>query len=457
MSRIKMAAGCFAAILLFGGVFAAASYAGEPNWKVGGKFMDLNEERPNAEISGKLKFAGLQLGGQEVEFECDTEILERLIGGGVDAKGVDHPGTDEAISITLKNCAVIKPAKCVMNVPLAREPAGKAFWATKLVVKGGKIYHEIANLEFLRIEFKNNGAEVCALAGKKFKAPPNAYLYQMANLTGKIQLALLEKAKVVNAEMESESSEGEVEGSEIMSGPEGQTVEVGVENEDGIETAGAVIGELAPVNAKAATTSTLTFAASGSNQEFEELSGTRYNLETEIDGLGAGTFPFKSVEIAAETLKGSAVEIKSGAERGTCKAAKKGAGEYLNATCTEPGAKGGPKMEFAWVPVSKPSAFMSRSGEVTLKSFTPEDAELPAVTCAKSKGKGKVLSPTTTESTITFEGCTSSGEKCTGGAKAKAGQIITFTLDGTLGTIAGGSEVGEAISGAGGVIAEFEC
>jgi hypothetical protein len=458
MWPIRTVGCCLLAVLLICAFNVAQSYAGEPNWKVNGKFMDLNEERANATISGKLKFGGLQLGGQEVEFECDTDITEKLIGGGVDTKGVDHPGTDEATAIVLKNCIVLKPAKCTMTAPLTREPGGKNFFATKLVAKPPKIFHEIANLEFIRIELKNNGAEACPLSGKTFRSNPSAYLYDMANLTGKIKLALRANL-TVTAESESESSDGEIEGSEEMEGPEGQPVEVREEDEDEIETVGAVIGELEPVDAKASSKSTVIFDAFGSTQEFEILNGTEhFDLQTEIDGLGGGTFPFKSVEVATETLKGPSLEIKGG-ERGTCKAAKKGAGEYLNATCTEPGAKGGPKKEFAWLPRAKAAAFTSSSGEATLRSFTPEGAEVPAVTCTRSKGKGKLLTATTSESTITFEGCASGGEKCTGGAKAKAGQIETYTLDGRLGMIAGGSGVGEAVSGGGpeGAIAQFGC
>jgi hypothetical protein len=145
-------------------------------------------------------------------------------------------------------------------------------------------------------------------------------------------------------------------------------------------------------------------------------------------------------------------------ERGTCKTSAKGKGKYLNATCTEPGEKGGAKKEFEWLPVSKTAAFTSTTGEATLKSFTPEGAELPPVTCNKSKSKGKILTATTSESVVTFEECSSSGEKCTGGTKAKASQIITKTLDGTLGTISGGTEAGEAVGGAGGGLsAEFKC
>jgi hypothetical protein len=145
-------------------------------------------------------------------------------------------------------------------------------------------------------------------------------------------------------------------------------------------------------------------------------------------------------------------------ERGLCKAAKKGLGEYTDSQCLTPGLKGGAKKEFVWVPVAKAQAFTTTSGEATLKSFTPEGAELPAVTCSKSKGKGKVLTATTTELVVTFEGCISAGEKCTGGVKAKAGQIVTKTLDGVLGTIGGGTGAGEAVGGeGGGVSAEFKC
>jgi hypothetical protein len=146
-------------------------------------------------------------------------------------------------------------------------------------------------------------------------------------------------------------------------------------------------------------------------------------------------------------------------ERGTCKAAKAGKGEYLNSICTEPGEKGGKGNEFEFVPVSKAAAFTSTTGEATIKSFTPEGGELPAVTCARSKAKGKILTATTSESVVTFEECSSAGEKCTGGVKAKAGQIVTFALHGTLGTVGAGSGVGEVIAGggSGGLSSEFRC
>jgi hypothetical protein len=169
--------------------------------------------------------------------------------------------------------------------------------------------------------------------------------------------------------------------------------------------------------------------------------------------LGAGLL----VALALSAVAASSAMAQPGIERGLCKAAKKGAGEYLNATCTEPGLKGGPKKEFVWVPAAKATAFTATSGELTLKAFTPEGVELPAVICTKSKGKGKAEATTST-SVITFEGCTSAGEKCMGGAKAKPGQIITFELQGTLGMLGAGAG-GELLEGRGpgGAFAEFTC
>jgi hypothetical protein len=142
-----------------------------------------------------------------------------------------------------------------------------------------------------------------------------------------------------------------------------------------------------------------------------------------------------------------------GPARGTCKAAK--GGEYKDALCTEAGGTS-PKHEYEWRP-AKEAAFTSTTGAATLKSYSPEGAELPAVECTKSKGKGKAGAATST-SVVTFEGCTSAGEKCTGGAKAKAGDIVTFELEGTLGLVKPG-EVGESLvgKGPGGLSSEFKC
>jgi hypothetical protein len=162
---------------------------------------------------------------------------------------------------------------------------------------------------------------------------------------------------------------------------------------------------------------------------------------------------------AMSAVAASSAMAEPGLERGVCKVAKKGLGEYTEALCLTPGAKAGPKKEYVWDPGTKATAFTTKTGVATLRSFTPEGAELPAVECKKSKGKGKTVGTTESTSVVTFEECTSAGEKCTGGPKAKAGDIITFELKGVLGMIVGGSKGGELISGGGpgGLSSEFKC
>jgi hypothetical protein len=135
-------------------------------------------------------------------------------------------------------------------------------------------------------------------------------------------------------------------------------------------------------------------------------------------------------------------------ERGKCSSGK----EFENKGCTISGSKD----KYKWVANVK-TAFTSTSGASVTRSRTPEGAELPPVECAKSKSKGDYLGPKGSEFTTTFEGCTSAGEKCTGGAKAKAGEIVTNKLEGTLGFISPGV-VGEDVKAVGGgVIASFRC
>jgi hypothetical protein len=79
-----------------------------------------------------------------------------------------------------------------------------------------------------------------------------------------------------------------------------------------IETEGSVIGEVSPVGVKASATGKLTFVESAKEtQQFEEIEGTKgVYLKTEIGGLGAGSFPFKSTEATVATIKGPALEVK---------------------------------------------------------------------------------------------------------------------------------------------------
>jgi hypothetical protein len=135
-------------------------------------------------------------------------------------------------------------------------------------------------------------------------------------------------------------------------------------------------------------------------------------------------------------------------ERGKCVSGK----EFENKGCTVSGAAN----KFKWEPNVK-TAFSSTSGASITRSRTPEGTELPAVECAKSKSKGDYIGPKGSEFTTTFEGCVSAGERCTGGAKAKAGEIVTNKLEGTLGFISPGV-VGEDVKAVGGgVIASFKC
>jgi hypothetical protein len=158
----------------------------------------------------------------------------------------------------------------------------------------------------------------------------------------------------------------------------------------------------------------------------------------------------------------SAVEIDPSPERGLCKA-KAGGGVFSDATCENEEAKAGKGKEFVWVP-QKEAAYTATTGVATLKSFTPEGVELPAVECKKSKAKGKETATKTKGEIVTFEECASAGEKCTGGKGAKAGQIITFPLEGTLGIIKTETDpvdevIGEDIvgTGPGGKSSEFKC
>jgi hypothetical protein len=162
-------------------------------------------------------------------------------------------------------------------------------------------------------------------------------------------------------------------------------------------------------------------------------------------------------------VSAASAEIDPAPEHGICKA-KAGAGVFTEADCETEGAKAGKGKEFVWVP-QKTAAYTSTTGGATLKSFTPEGVELPPVECKSSKGAGKVTATGSEKTIVTFSECTSAGEKCTGGKGAKAGQIKTFELTGTLGIVTdspGDADVvGEDLVGTGGagknLSSEFKC
>jgi len=105
---------------------------------------------------------------------------------------------------------------------------------------------------------------------------------------------------------------------------------------------------------------------------------------------------------------------------------------YTEAACIaeSTGANTG-QYEWASGPGAKPT-FTLKSGEATLSV-----PELKAqVSCKASKGVGTVTSATTVgKVVITFSECESAGEKCTGGTKAKPGQIVTNDLTGPIGFV----------------------
>jgi|GEM_PF-3091850 len=179
---------------------------------------------------------------------------------------------------------------------------------------------------------------------------------------------------------------------------------------------------------------------------------------TALKASGGGTVVVSGHD-KVNLAKGGSLEVGTiaGPERGTCKSKAKG--KYKDSLCLEEGgtSKG---HEFEWTP-AKTAAYTATTGAATLKSFDAEGA-LPAVECKSSKSKGKA-GATESTSIVTFSECTSAGEKCTGSGtktKPKAGQIITYELDGTLGTIsAAGKSVGEDLvgTGPGGISSKFAC
>ena len=63
---------------------------------------------------------------------------------------------------------------------------------------------------------------------------------------------------------------------------------------------------------------------------------------------------------AMSAVAASSAMAQPGLERGVCKVAKKGLGEYTEALCLTPGAKAGPKKEYVWVEGTKATAFTTK-------------------------------------------------------------------------------------------------
>jgi hypothetical protein len=124
--------------------------------------------------------------------------------------------------------------------------------------------------------------------------------------------------------------------------------------------------------------------------------------------------------------------------------------------CGKEGGKGG----YSRVAVKTPAKYTGTNGKSVLKAVDPETKTVVASTsCTKAKETGAIISATESETTVTFEKCTSLGKKCTSTGEKTKGDIKTNVLLGTL-VANEESKTGVAtVVGAksGGASAEFNC
>jgi len=144
-------------------------------------------------------------------------------------------------------------------------------------------------------------------------------------------------------------------------------------------------------------------------------------------------------------------------EFGICTKGEKGSGSYANAGCTKPGGSS----RYAW------TAGVSRAGfSVTLKSgsVTLETVGGSKVTCTGEAGTGEYAGDKSVGGIVlALGGCSRSGEACSSSG-AQAGEVLTGSLEGTLGVVKEGSsertdKLGLDLlpSGGSGSLAEFTC
>jgi hypothetical protein len=152
----------------------------------------------------------------------------------------------------------------------------------------------------------------------------------------------------------------------------------------------------------------------------------------------------------------SAVAVSSAVAAGPeyYECAKKTGGKFEKG-CGKEGGKGG----YERTAVKTPSKYTGTNGKSVLTVFVPGIGIVGDTSCAKAKDTGSIISPTQTETTVTFEKCESEGKKCTSVGEKTKGDIKTNTLEGTL------VEAPESKTGIGVTItaksaensAEFEC
>lgn len=160
--------------------------------------------------------------------------------------------------------------------------------------------------------------------------------------------------------------------------------------------------------------------------------------------------------VAAASASAAAPEYQVCA-KASKNAEKKYTGKYSNKTCSEENVKNEGKYELESWEHAKKLAFKGSGGEGVLSVYTGI-TKVAVTKCEKAKSVGEVTGPKTFTTVVTFEKCKTSGKVCTS-TGAKAGDIVTYTLDGEIGPISTGTGVGVKITGAGPehLSAKFEC
>lgn len=137
-------------------------------------------------------------------------------------------------------------------------------------------------------------------------------------------------------------------------------------------------------------------------------------------------------------------------------------GHYTNKTCTThatpteeaEGKKN--KYELAAWNEGKEAApkYKDGNGLSTLKLYIPGVGIAGETVCTKAKGEGHITGPTTGNTQVTFEKCTSEGESCASPGES-AGKIKTQVLNTELAET--GGKVIQRVGEAGKLSAEFKC
>lgn len=157
--------------------------------------------------------------------------------------------------------------------------------------------------------------------------------------------------------------------------------------------------------------------------------------------------------LAALTVSAVVAVSASAAEPAFYECVKQAGGKYEKKCVTGKG-KGGYELVEGF---GKGKEIKGTSGVATLHTPAADNAE---ITCASSKDVAYLNGVKTEDKiVVTYAGCQLAGIKCTGGPKAKTGDIITNSLKGEIGYISKSPlKVGILISPESGpYLAEFNC